>query len=161
MTAPAAVQTRVSSPLGPLWLVSDDGGLLRLHREDPGLPPGDPHGAADAFAAYTAGRLDALDALPCAPQGTPFQQQVWAALRDIPAGSTTTYGALAARLGLPAGASRAVGAANGANPLGIVVPCHRVIGADGSLTGYAWGLDAKRTLLRHEGAMPPEQAALF
>ncbi len=89
-----------------------------------------------------------------APEGTPFQKQVWKALADVPFGETTTYGALAARLGKPPGASRAVGAANGANPLAIVVPCHRVIGADGSLTGYAGGLERKRWLLEHERGEP-------
>ncbi len=155
------VQAKVDSPLGELWVVSSAAGLQSVHREAQGLDAGDPHGAIAAFAAYTEGRLDALDALPVDVQGTPFQRRVWLALRSIPPGQTTTYGGLCSMLGLPLGAARAVGAANGANPLGIVLPCHRVIGADGALTGYAWGLPAKRTLLRHEGALPPEQVGLF
>jgi O-6-methylguanine DNA methyltransferase len=93
--------------------------------------------------------------VPVSLSGTVFQQRVWAALTDIPYGRTESYGALAARLGLPAGASRAVGLANGANPVSIVVPCHRVIGADGSLTGFGGGLETKRFLLEHEGALLP------
>src|SRR5690606_40805710 len=95
--------------------------------------------------AYFAGRLRAFS-VPVAPRGTPFQQRVWAALREIPYGSTTTYGAIAAKLGAQA-AVRAVGAANGANPIPIIVPCHRVIGANGSLTGFGGGLERKRFLL--------------
>jgi methylated-DNA-[protein]-cysteine S-methyltransferase len=94
--------------------------------------------------------LRSLDLIRCATGGTPFQRAVWAALRDIPVGTTITYGGLARRIGRPA-AVRAVGLANGANPIGLVVPCHRVIGADGSLTGYAGGIERKRWLLRHEG----------
>ena len=103
-----------------------------------------------AFEAYFAGDLTALDALEVETAGTPFQKDVWAALRKIPAGQTLSYGALAAKLGREK-AVRAVGLANGANPIGIVVPCHRVIGADGSLTGYGGGLERKRWLLAHEG----------
>ena len=95
-----------------------------------------------------------------ATNGTPFQRRVWAALRAIPAGETTSYGALARLLDAP-GASRAVGLANGANPIGIVVPCHRVIGADGSLTGFGGGLARKQWLLQHEGAAFRAQLALF
>lgn len=104
----------------------------------------------DALSAYFDGNLESLDAITCATGGTPFQRTVWAALRDIPAGATLSYGALAQRIGKPA-AVRAVGLANGANPIGLVVPCHRVIGADGSLTGYGGGIERKRWLLRHEG----------
>ncbi|MGY6552172.1 MAG: methylated-DNA--[protein]-cysteine S-methyltransferase [Erythrobacter sp.] len=93
----------------------------------------------------------AMNDIPIDAQGTPFQQAVWAALRRIPVGHTQSYGALAAALGNPA-ASRAVGAANGANPVAVLIPCHRVIAADGTLGGYAWGLDIKRELLRREGA---------
>ena len=99
--------------------------------------------------SYFAGERLAFD-LPLAPRGTVWQRGVWAALRDIPAGETASYGTIAARLGRPA-ASRAVGAAIGRNPLAIVVPCHRVIGSDGALTGYAGGLHRKRWLLAHEG----------
>lgn len=154
-------QTAVTSPIGDLWVVSSDQGLRSLHRDRQELPQADPHGVAAAFSAYVEGDLDALSSLPLDPRGTHFQQAVWQALRAIPAGTTTTYGALAARLGKPPGASRAVGAAVGANPLGIVIPCHRVLGHDGSLTGFAWGLEAKRTLLAHEGCLPAEQQALF
>ena len=102
-----------------------------------------------ALQAYLESDSGALDALPVKTAGTPFQQDVWAALRRIPAGHTTSYGALAAGIGRPA-AVRAVGLAVGANPISIVVPCHRVIGSDGSLTGYAGGLPRKRWLLAHE-----------
>jgi methylated-DNA-[protein]-cysteine S-methyltransferase len=100
--------------------------------------------------AYFAGEMAALGRVPWTVVGTDFQKTVWRALLDIPAGTTTTYGALAARIGRPA-AVRAVGLANGANPVGLVIPCHRVIGADGSLTGYGGGLERKRWLLAHEG----------
>lgn len=102
-----------------------------------------------AIAAYFDGDLRAIDSLPTATEGTPFQKCVWQTLREIPAGQTVSYGELAKRIGKPA-AVRAVGLANGANPIGIVVPCHRVIGADGSLTGYGGGLERKRWLLQHE-----------
>ncbi len=106
-------------------------------------------GPISAIAAYFDGELHAIDSLPTATEGTPFQQCVWRALREIPAGQTVSYGALANRIGKPS-AVRAVGLANGANPIGIVVPCHRVIGANGSLTGYGGGLERKRWLLHHE-----------
>lgn len=98
--------------------------------------------------------------LALAPAGTPFQQEVWQLLRSVPWGETVSYSELAARLGRPE-AVRAVGAANGCNPLAIVVPCHRVIGADGTLVGYAGGLECKRALLRLEGLAVPEQGSLF
>lgn len=101
--------------------------------------------------AYFDGDLAGLHTIPCHTGGTPFQQMVWTALRTIPAGQTQTYGALAAGLGA-AKAVRAVGHANGANPISVVVPCHRLIGADGALTGYGGGLERKRWLLLHEGA---------
>jgi methylated-DNA-[protein]-cysteine S-methyltransferase len=106
--------------------------------------------------AYFGGELQSFD-LPLAMNGTPFQQTVWSALRNIPYGATISYGELARRIGKPK-ASRAVGLANGSNPLSIVVPCHRVIGADGSLTGYGGGLERKRWLLRHERAPFRDQA---
>ncbi len=106
-----------------------------------------------AIEAYFEGVLAALVDLPVQTAGTPFQRQVWAALRTIPVGETTTYGRLASSLGRPK-AMRAVGMANGANPVSIIVPCHRVIGANASLTGYGGGLERKRWLLRHEGALP-------
>jgi methylated-DNA-[protein]-cysteine S-methyltransferase len=105
--------------------------------------------AARALAAYFDGDLDAIADLETAANGTAFQCSVWTALRQIPAGQTSSYGALAARIGRPK-AVRAVGLANGANPIAIVVPCHRVIGADASLTGYGGGLHRKRWLLAHE-----------
>jgi len=104
-----------------------------------------------ALQAYFDGVPDALDGIDVATGGTAFQREVWAALRAIPAGTTVSYGELARRIGRPA-AVRAVGAANGANPVGLVVPCHRVIGADDALTGYAGGLERKRWLLAHERA---------
>ena len=106
----------------------------------------------DAIAAYFRGEIDAIDRIEVDTAGTAFQEQVWAALRTIPAGRTWSYRELARAIGRPE-AVRAVGLANGANPIAIVVPCHRVIGADGSLTGYGGGLDRKEWLLRHEGAM--------
>jgi methylated-DNA-[protein]-cysteine S-methyltransferase len=103
-----------------------------------------------ALAAYFAGSVNAIDGLPTATGGTEFQRMVWRALRQIPCGETISYATLARRIGRPA-AVRAVGLANGANPISIVVPCHRVIGSDGSLTGYGDGLERKRWLLAHEG----------
>jgi methylated-DNA-[protein]-cysteine S-methyltransferase len=111
--------------------------------------------------AYFDGQLKAFD-LPLAPQGTEFQRQVWRALQTIPYGRTKSYGEIARRLGRPE-ASRAVGAANGQNPIPVIIPCHRVIGADGSLTGFGGGLPIKRKLLALEGALPAgeTQAKLF
>jgi methylated-DNA-[protein]-cysteine S-methyltransferase len=106
--------------------------------------------AGRALRDYFAGELDAITRLPTATNGTPFQRTVWDALRGIPAGETVTYHALALQIGRPT-AARAVGLANGANPIGVVVPCHRVIGASGALTGYGGGLHRKRWLLAHEG----------
>lgn len=108
--------------------------------------------AANALHRYFAGTLDALDDIRVETGGTPFQQSVWRALRRIPAGSTWSYARLASEIGRPS-ATRAVAAANGANPVSIVIPCHRVIGSDGSLTGYGGGLPRKRWLLVHEGAL--------
>jgi methylated-DNA-[protein]-cysteine S-methyltransferase len=112
----------------------------------------DPGGAVSALHAYFAGDLRALDALAVDPGGTEFQRQVWAELRRIAPGRTTSYGKLATAIGRPA-AMRAVGAANGANPVAVVIPCHRVIGKNGALTGYGGGLPRKAWLLRHEGAL--------
>jgi methylated-DNA-[protein]-cysteine S-methyltransferase len=103
-----------------------------------------------ALARYFDGDIDQLDAITCHIPGTPFQNRIWTALRNIPAGTTLSYGTLAAQLGVPM-ATRAVGHANGANPLSVVVPCHRLIGANGSLTGYGGGIARKRWLLEHEG----------
>ncbi len=101
---------------------------------------------------YFAGDLKAIDKIKVETNGTPFQKKVWAALRKIPAGKTTTYAALAKKIGAP-GAVRAVGTANGANPVGIVIPCHRMLGTNGKLTGYGGGLHRKQYLLEHEGAL--------
>lgn len=108
-----------------------------------------PLGATTILQAYFEGDLHTLEQLPVAPQGTDFQRRVWNALRRIPVSATTSYGAIAATIGAPA-ASRAVGAANGRNPVAIVIPCHRVIGANATLTGYGGGLDRKEWLLTHE-----------
>jgi O-6-methylguanine DNA methyltransferase len=157
------------SPLGPLAVATDGDSVVAIDlggdeaalaaRLGQGLAaPGFRAASAPSSSilgrlrAYFDGELDALDAIEVRPEGTPFQQRVWSALRGVRAGSTTSYGALAARIGHPA-AVRAVGAANGANPIPIVIPCHRVIGADGRLVGYGGGLDRKRWLLVHEGVV--------
>lgn len=155
-----AVHTVVESPVGPLTLVRTPDGLSGLYmHEQRHLPDRQRFGprADDGFgevtaqlAEYFAGDRTAFT-VTLAPAGTAFQQRVWAALRTIPYGDTWTYLQLAEHLGNPA-AIRAVAAANGRNPVGIIVPCHRVIGSDGSLTGYAGGLDRKRFLLDLEGA---------
>lgn len=111
----------------------------------------DPAGLSTRLRAYLSGDRSALDDVEVDGGGTPFQRLVWTALRAIPAGTTTTYGEIARRIGRPR-ASRAVGLANAKNPIAIVVPCHRVVGANGALTGYAGGLERKRWLLAHEGA---------
>jgi methylated-DNA-[protein]-cysteine S-methyltransferase len=152
--APPLLRASLASPLGPLRVEFDAGG--RLHRlafgsasdEAPAMAAA-PASVVRAVAAYFAGDMRAFDCIELDPPGTRFQREVWAALRRIPAGTTTTYGRLAAALGRP-GASRAVGLANGANPVAIVVPCHRVIGASGALTGYGGGIERKRWLLDHE-----------
>jgi len=150
--------TRVESPVGELLLLSDGEALTGLYMDAqkyrPALP--DDVRIADApfacvreqLSAYFGGELRTFD-VPLAPAGTQFQKSVWKALLDIPFGATESYSALAARIGR-ANASRAVGLANGRNPIGIIVPCHRVIGADGSLTGYGGGIERKRWLLEHE-----------
>ena len=152
----------IDSPIGPLTLAADNGQLsglymeIRGHEPEPaslGLPGAiedDPAlaAAAQQLTAYFAGELSSFD-LPLSMAGTSFQQTVWASLRDIPYGETISYGELARRIGQPS-ASRAVGLANGRNPISIVVPCHRVVGANGSLTGYGGGLDRKRYLLALE-----------
>ncbi|HSL34697.1 MAG TPA: methylated-DNA--[protein]-cysteine S-methyltransferase, partial [Candidatus Limnocylindrales bacterium] len=151
---PPLLRGLLASPLGPLLVEFDSGG--RLHGLAFGSAPNGapavataPAPVVRAVAAYFAGDMRAFDSIELDPPGTPFQREVWAALRGIPAGTTTTYGRLAAALGRP-GSSRAVGLANGANPVAIVVPCHRVIGASGSLTGYGGGIERKRWLLDHE-----------
>ncbi len=149
------------SPLGPLTLISNGAALTDLQFENPRHPYEPAPSGVDAVLdrarqqldAYFAGALRTFD-LPLAPQGTPFQKRVWAALAVIPYGRTMSYGALAAAIG-NANAMRAVGLANGRNPITIIVPCHRVIGADGSLTGYGGGMERKRRLLDLERGAPP------
>ena len=150
------VYTTVPSPIGNLILTCDGTALTGVYMGEPphGIDPSwheDPApfaAAVEQLAAYFAGNRESFD-LDLAPIGTAFQLAVWEALRTIPYGETRSYGELAAQIGRP-GASRAVGAANGNNPLSIVVPCHRVIGADGSLTGFGGGLPRKQWLLSME-----------
>lgn len=170
MTALTFYRESLDTPAGELILLTDDQERLRVldwieyearmhrlmksqYRKSVTIEArqGAPSASARALAAYFAGDLSAIDGLTTETGGTEFQRAVWKALRDIPAGQTVTYGALAAAIGHPK-AVRAVGAANGANPVGVVVPCHRVIGSDASLTGYGGGLERKRWLLAHEGA---------
>jgi len=154
---------RMDTPLGELIVVADADGRLRLVGFTDGHPRmereleaqatvkrvRDPGGFTSSLRAYFAGDLAAIDGLSVAEQGTPFQRSVWKALREIPCGETRSYADIARRIRNPA-AVRAVGLANGANPVGIVVPCHRVIGANGTLTGYGAGVERKRWLLEHE-----------
>ncbi len=142
----------VRSPIGALVIDAHDGAITRLElrTEAPRAAPGSPSdpvlaAAVGQIVAYLAGDLREFD-LPLRLEGTPFQQEVWAALRAIPYGETITYAELAARVGRPR-AHRAVGSANGRNPVAIVVPCHRVVASGGGLGGYAYGLEAKRWLL--------------
>ena len=167
---------RIASPIGTLLLATEGEvlraldfddyelrmrALLETHYGAVDLVEADAPGPLGGrLRAYFEGDGDALAAVAVATQGTPFQRDVWAALRAIPFGATLSYGALAARLGR-AGASRAVGLANGRNPIAIVVPCHRVIGADGSLTGFGGGLHRKRWLLAHEARHGGAAPSLF
>lgn len=156
-----AYHTTIASPIGELMLRGDGEALTAVEMEphrwtrpsepDSRREPALFHAATEQLAAYFAGELTEFD-LPLAPRGTEFQQRVWQALRTIPYGHTCSYGELAVQLGNP-GAFRAVGLANGRNPLAVVVPCHRVIGSDGTLTGYGGGLDRKRWLLGHESTV--------
>lgn len=126
--------------------------LMRIHYADVPVDEGEtPTAIRDAFTRYFGGEIAALAEIPWRVVGTDFQRQVWRALIEIPAGETRTYSQQAAHIGRPS-AVRAVGLANGANPIGIVIPCHRVIGANGSLTGFGGGIERKRWLLAHEGA---------
>lgn len=159
---------QLDTAIGELVIVSDSEGnlraldwadyeermerLLRLHYGQRGYRlqrASDPHGLTSALGRYFAGELGAIDNLPVKTAGTPFQREVWRALRTIACGSTLSYGKLAEQIGRRT-AVRAVGLANGSNPVGIVVPCHRVVGSDGSLTGYGGGLARKEWLLQHE-----------
>ena len=150
----------LATPIGELVIEWDDSGLLAVTiagnsvtqhsaRQKANRGISSPYHAA--FAAYFAGDIHALAKIPTVFRGTAFQNQVWAGLRTIPPGETLSYAALARRIGRP-NSARAVGSANGKNPLCIVVPCHRVIGADGSLAGFSAGPEKKRWLLQHEGA---------
>jgi methylated-DNA-[protein]-cysteine S-methyltransferase len=151
-------RTVVDSPIGPLGLIASETALEgvlfggRRIRSDGRSPVLDD--AARQLDAYFEGELVEFD-LPLELNGTDFQRSCWLALATIPYGQTVSYGEQARRLGLGSDRARAVGAANGANPIPIVLPCHRVIGADGSLTGFGGGLHVKRFLLEHEGAMLP------
>jgi methylated-DNA-[protein]-cysteine S-methyltransferase len=158
---------RIQTPVGEVLLVTDDAGAVRaldfadyedrmnrlLERHAPGasLTAGrSPEPVRTAVERYFSGDVRALEGLAVTTRGTAFQRSVWKALRDIPAGETRSYGQLAAAIGAPK-AVRAAGLANGQNPVALIVPCHRVIGANGTLTGYAGGLERKRWLLSHEG----------
>ena len=176
MRASSSVQPfmldRVKTPIGALLVVSDDDGKLRaaefhdhedrMHRSlrlSTAAQAGyalrkarSPATIRNRIEAYFAGELHAIDGIDIALGGTPFQQKVWRALRRITPGRTLTYGALAARIGADK-AMRAVGAANGANPVSVIVPCHRLVGANGSLIRYGGGIERKHWLLRHEGAL--------
>lgn len=171
------------TPIGELVIVADDEGRLRaidwseheprlksrLHRHYGGAftleSKRNPSGLTEAMEAYFAGDLGVIDGLPVQTNGTQFQRDVWSALREIPCGTTVSYAEVARRIHRPS-AVRAVGLANNANPIGIVVPCHRVIGSTGALTGYGGGLDRKRWLLSHESrgtsiAMPAQRQLEF
>lgn len=153
-------ETMIHTPLGAMRLTTDGSAILALEFDAAPAPQATPAPAARALAdnlqrlldAYFAGRRVAFD-LPLMPAGTAFQRSVWDALRGIPYGETVSYGEIARRVGRPA-AVRAVGAANGSNPIPILIPCHRVIGANGALTGYGGGLDRKRKLLALEAPAP-------
>jgi methylated-DNA-[protein]-cysteine S-methyltransferase len=163
---------QLDTPIGQLLIVADrEGNLCAVHFGDHRMsleswldshygkqgyrlePATGRLHATRAISRYFDGALTAIDDLPVSAEGTEFQQEVWRELRRIPCGTTISYGQLAKRIGRPA-AVRAVGLANGSNPIAVVVPCHRVIGSDGSLTGYGGGIDRKAWLLRHEGAIP-------
>lgn len=158
----------IASPIGNIVIVVDDGKLCALdfagyeerlmkllkrrYHEFQFKTIDDPCGFSSRVKSYLAGDFTSLEAIPVSTGGTPFQQEVWQALREIPTGQTCTYAQLAAKIGRP-NATRAVGMTNSLNPIAIVLPCHRVVGANASLTGYAGGLDRKHWLLRHEGAL--------
>jgi methylated-DNA-[protein]-cysteine S-methyltransferase len=163
------LEDKIATPLGPLWILCDEQFRLRaveweehsdrmeqlldIHYRREGyqrVSSANSGGLSDKFRDYFEGDLSAIDNLPSATAGTEFQREVWQTLRTIPCGQVMHYGQLAELLGRP-GAARAVGAANGSNPVSIVVPCHRVIGRNGTMTGYAGGVGRKEWLLRHEG----------
>jgi methylated-DNA-[protein]-cysteine S-methyltransferase len=159
----------VDSPIGPLGLAAEDGVLVAVTFDGRGplqswaarvlgrcelVTVADPAGVSALLRRFFGGELDALTGVPLRLHGTEFQRRTWEALRRIPAGTTWSYRRLAEELGDPR-ATRAVGAANGQNPVPVVVPCHRVIGSNGSLTGFGGGLERKRWLLEHERALQP------
>lgn len=165
------ISDHLQTPIGELIILADGDGnlravdwadyetrmlrLLERHYGASGFkitPSKNPYGLTAAFSRYFEGDLTALKTVPSKTAGTPFQRAVWQALRTIPCGSTVSYAKLAGQIGKPS-AMRAVGLANGSNPVGIVVPCHRVIGADGSITGYGGGIERKRWLLQHEAKL--------
>jgi methylated-DNA-[protein]-cysteine S-methyltransferase len=162
----AILSDRIEAPPGPMVLLARDGVLICLEFDDRPeriarelkprfgdyelIPTDNPFGFSERVRAYFDGDLAAIDSLPADGGGTEFQRRVWAELRRIPCGTAVSYGEIAKCLGNP-NAMRAVGLANGRNPIAIVVPCHRVIGADGSLTGYGGGMARKKWLLAHEG----------
>jgi len=164
----SVLSDRIETPLGPMVLLARDGVLIGLEFDDQPervardlrirfgssdrFPADNPYGFSDRICAYFAGDFKAIENMPTDGGGTEFQRLVWSELKLIPCGVTVSYGDIAKRLGDPT-ASRAVGLANGRNPVSIVVPCHRVIGADGSLTGYGGGLPRKKWLLAHEGVL--------
>jgi methylated-DNA-[protein]-cysteine S-methyltransferase len=164
----AILSDRTATPIGDMLLLARDGVALLLEFDDQEgriererskrfpaeiiEPANDPFGFSSRVRAYFAGQLHALDDVETRGDGTPFQERVWSALRQIPCGTTISYGELAHRLGDP-NATRAVGLANGRNPISVIVPCHRVIGANGSMTGYGGGIERKKWLLAHEGIM--------
>ncbi len=163
---------QIETPIGPMLLMVRDDRIIGLEFDDQPerylkdlrhrfgeftfAETSNPRGFSDQLRAYYAGDIRAIEALPTIGGGTPFQERVWAELRRIPAGTTISYGELAVRLG-DKKATRAVGLANGRNPISVVVPCHRVIGADGSLTGYGGGVPRKKWLLAHEGVVPAKE----
>jgi methylated-DNA-[protein]-cysteine S-methyltransferase len=173
---------RAETPIGEMLIVADREGnlravdwadretrmhrFLRLHYGENGFrlePTRNPNDLTYAISRYFEGELTAIDILPVQTGGTLFQRDVWRALRNIPCGTTVSYAKLAEQIGRPA-AVRAVGLANGSNPVGVVVPCHRVIGANGSLTGYGGGIERKSWLLKHEASAPTmnlQQQAVF
>jgi O-6-methylguanine DNA methyltransferase len=170
ITMTAVLTHTLDSPIGPLRVATIDGRVCALHfggEWDDILPrlerrfgalrvdAGGDGPVRAALVDYLAGRLTALDPLEVDAGGTPFQARVWQMLRRIPAGTTWSYAQLAAAIGEPT-AVRAVASANARNPVALIVPCHRVIGSDGTLTGYGGGLDRKAWLLRHEGVLAPQ-----
>ncbi|KNC93810.1 methylated-DNA--[protein]-cysteine S-methyltransferase [Trabulsiella odontotermitis] len=163
------LEDKIATPLGPLWILCDElfnlraveweehsdrmEQLLDIHYRVEGyqrIAASNPGGLSQKMRDYFDGDLGIINTLPSATAGTPFQREVWQILRTIPCGQVMHYGQLADMLGRP-GAARAVGAANGSNPISVVVPCHRVIGRNGTMTGYAGGVQRKEWLLRHEG----------